>query len=1022
MTASSTISPPLKEIRVRTADVESATRNKGSQILDLMDAADSPSLFSKKGFYGALMDWSMRDEHFKTQLFRFVDVLPMLTTPGEVSRHLQEYLGDDQVKLSPALRLGLKAAGGASWLFGAGVKSQVTGMARQFMLGNDDKDIVSTLRKLHEQDIAFTVDILGETVVSEAEAEHYAKRYFDLMELLARETARWARPCKSDLAPRGELPRLNVSIKISALYSQIQPADPDTAIEKLSVRLRPILRRAKELGAFINFDMESYALKDVTLRLFKSIFAEAEFAKGPARGLAMQAYLKDCETDLGEVIQWARDSGQHVTIRLVKGAYWDYETIMAQQRHWPVPVFERKAETDANFEKLSLMLLENARVVDAAFGSHNVRSIAHTLAQAERLGVEKRAIEFQMLYGMADSLKRALLEMDCRVREYCPVGELLPGMAYLVRRLLENTSNEGFLANKFAKGASREELLRAPREVVGERRDAPLAGGRSVEAGPTGEELADRNVRAPVRAPFGNEPHTDFNIASEREKLREAIAGAKQKLGGRHLLVINNKPIQTRDWLASLNPANQNEVIGHAAQADIEHAEQALAAARAAWPKWSRTPTSERAELLERVATLMRRDKASLCALEVLEAGKNWPEADADVAEAIDFCSFYAAVMRDFDRPQRTQAVAGESNIQHWWPRGVGVIIAPWNFPLAILTGMAAAAVVAGNTVIMKPSDDTPVIGTRLMELFMEAGLPPGVANLLTGPGGKVGAHLVAHPQVDFIAFTGSKEVGLRIWETAGRTLPGQANLKKVICEMGGKNCLIVDSDADLDEAVVGCVASAFGYQGQKCSALSRLIVLADNYNKFMERLIAATASLRVGPAEEPGNNVGPVISRKAQQRILAMIESGKREATVAWQGVVPDDPNASYVPPTVFTDVPPASRLFREEIFGPVLSVTKAKDFDTALALANNSEFALTGGLYSRSPVNIERTKTELICGNLYINRTITGAIVERQPFGGFKMSGGGTKAGGREYLQNFLVPRVVTENCIRRGFAPVE
>jgi RHH-type proline utilization regulon transcriptional repressor/proline dehydrogenase/delta 1-pyrroline-5-carboxylate dehydrogenase len=324
--------------------------------------------------------------------------------------------------------------------------------------------------------------------------------------------------------------------------------------------------------------------------------------------------------------------------------------------------------------------------------------------------------------------------------------------------------------------------------------------------------------------------------------------------------------------------------------------------------------------------------------------------------------------------------------------------------------------------VILKPSDQTPVIGARLMELFMEAGLPAGVMNLLTGPGGKVGAHLVGHPQIDFIAFTGSKEVGLRIWETAGRTGPGQANLKKVICEMGGKNCLIVDSDADMDEAVAGSIASAFGYQGQKCSALSRLVVLADNYERFLQRLVSAAGSMRIGAAEVPGNIVGPVINRDAQQRILGIIEQGKKEAKLAWQGSVPSDPNACYVPPTIFSEVPPGSRLFREEIFGPVLAVTKAKDFDQALALANDSEFALTGGCYSRSPQNIERAKAELVCGNLYINRTITGAIVERQPFGGFKMSGGGTKAGGREYLQNFLVPRVVTENCLRRGFAPAE
>jgi RHH-type proline utilization regulon transcriptional repressor/proline dehydrogenase/delta 1-pyrroline-5-carboxylate dehydrogenase len=981
--------------------VESSIRAWGDKLFSLIEAADAPTLFSKKGFYGALMDWSMRDEHFKTQLFRFVDVLPALTSSSEITRHLNEYLGEEQVKLSPALRLGLKAAGGASWLFGAGIKSQVTGMARQFMLGDDPKEILEILLKLNKQGIAFTVDVLGEAVVSEAEADQYAQRYLDLLGLLGREVPRWKQPCQSNEAPSDTLPALNVSVKVSALYSQIHPTDPSMAIQRISHRLRPILRRAKELNGFVNLDMESYVLKDLTLQLFQSVFQEPEFASGPACGLALQAYLKDSETDLRTIVHWARNAGRRVTIRLVKGAYWDYETVMAQQRHWPIPVFSHKAETDANFESLSVILLENADAVDSAFATHNARSIASVLAQAERLGINHRQFEFQMLYGMADSIKSAVLQLGCRLREYCPVGEFLPGMAYLVRRLLENTSNEGFLANKFAKGSTRDELLRNPADLI----------SRSARIEPPSKSTL-----------FQNEPLKDFTIAEERERMAKAIRDLRPNLGKRHSLIINNKPVPTQDWLPSLNPANQAEVVGYSAQASVEHAEQARAAARAAQPGWARLPAAERAALLEKIADLMRRDKSELCALEILEAGKNWMEADADVAEAIDFCRFYASSMRELGQPQRTQVVAGETNVQHWLPRGVGIIIAPWNFPLAILTGMTTAAVVAGNTVIMKPSDQTPVIAARLMNLCLEAGLPAGVVNLLTGPGGSVGAHLVGHPRVDFIAFTGSKEVGLKIWETAGRTLAGQADLKKVVCEMGGKNCIIIDGNADLDEAVTGCISSAFGYQGQKCSALSRLVVLEENYDKFLARLVAAAASLQVGPAEIPGNIIGPVINRDAQERISKTIEAGNTEAKLAWQGSVPTDPKACYVSPTIFTEVPAGSRLFREEIFGPVLSITRAKNFDEALGLANDSEFALTGGLYSRSPQNIARAKAEMVCGNLYINRPITGAVVERQPFGGFKMSGGGTKAGGREYLQNFLLPRVITENCLRRGFAPVE
>jgi RHH-type proline utilization regulon transcriptional repressor/proline dehydrogenase/delta 1-pyrroline-5-carboxylate dehydrogenase len=829
-----------------------------------------------------------------------------------------------------------------------------------------------------------------------------------LMELLARETAHWKSACASDVTPRGSVSRLNVSLKISAFYSQIHPTDPDTAIEKLAGRLRPVLRRAKELGAFINFDMESYALKNLTLRLFKGLFAEPEFADGPDCGLALQAYLKDCEGDLGDLLTWARAQKRRITIRLVKGAYWDYETVIARQRGWPIPVFERKSESDANFERLSVVLLENEDLVTSAFASHNIRSLAHVLAQADRLGLDRRVLEFQVLYGMADAIKAALLQAGCRVRMYCPVGELLPGMAYLVRRLLENTSNEGFLANKFAKGATRDALLRDPVEVAREAASQPSP----VPPEPT-------TIGVPE---FANEPPVDFTIPAEREKIRGAISELRARMGRKHPLVIDGRRVETRDWAPSLNPANQDEIIGYSARASLEDADAALAAARAAHVKWARRPAGERARLFDQLGRLLHREKPALTALLVLEAGKNWAEADADVAEAIDFCHFNAAVARELGKPKRTQVIPGETNALQWWPRGVGVVISPWNFPIAILTGMMSAAVVTGNAVILKPSDQTTVIAARLMELIVEAGFPAGVINLLTGRGSVIGEHLVAHPRIDFIAFTGSMEVGLHIWETAGRTLPGQPSLKKVICEMGGKNALIIDGDADLDEAVAGTLQSAFGYNGQKCSALSRLIVVNDNYDKFVERLIAATASLRIGPPEQPGQIIGPVIDRASQSRILEMIAAGRKEARLAWQGVVPDDPKACYVPPTIFADVPATSRLFREEIFGPVLSLTRVKDFEEALRQANDAAFALTGGVYSRSPVHIEQAKAELVCGNLYINRGITGAIVGRQPFGGFKMSGGGTKAGGVEYLQHFMLPRAITENCLRRGFAPLE
>jgi RHH-type proline utilization regulon transcriptional repressor/proline dehydrogenase/delta 1-pyrroline-5-carboxylate dehydrogenase len=418
----------------------------------------------------------------------------------------------------------------------------------------------------------------------------------------------------------------------------------------------------------------------------------------------------------------------------------------------------------------------------------------------------------------------------------------------------------------------------------------------------------------------------------------------------------------------------------------------------------------------------MEARRFELNALEVLEAAKPWIEADADISEAVDFCRYYASEMRALDRPRVTQAVPGERNIQAWTPRGVGVAIAPWNFPMAILCGMTVAPLVAGNAVIMKPAEQTTIIAAALMDILVEAGVPPGVVNFVPGMGEDVGARLVAHPGIDFIAFTGSRSVGCRIWETAGRTQPGQANLKKVVCEMGGKNALIVDNDADLDEAIPAAVYSAFGYSGQKCSALSRLILLDGVHDRFVERFAAACASIPVGDPAEPGTLVGPVIDAEARDKILAMIEQGKKEAKVAFQAKLPPAAAAggSYVPPTVFVDVPRSASIAREEIFGPVVAILRARDLDEAFAIAMEVDYALTGGLFSRSPSALERARREYRVGNLYLNRGITGAVVERHPFGGFRMSGGGTKAGGRGYLENFLFPRAIAENVMRRGFTP--
>jgi RHH-type proline utilization regulon transcriptional repressor/proline dehydrogenase/delta 1-pyrroline-5-carboxylate dehydrogenase len=999
------------------SSLQSEIEQHGRRILRLVDQHPE-SLFSKAGFYQRLMALSMRDEQFKLQLFRFVDVLPSLRRSSEIVEHLEEYFADVRDGFAPFVHTGIRLARIAPWLSARVLRWNVSGMAHQFIAGKDSEDVVKTLRKRRAQKIGFTVDLLGEAVVSETEADEYAARCLDLLETLAQETQGWTDPIgkNSDL-----FPVVNVSIKISALYSQINPTDPADAIAHLAPKLLPILRHARERGAFINFDMESYAHKNVTLELFKKIFTDREFQDWPHVGIVIQAYLRDSEIDLRDLIEWGRARGTRFAVRLVKGAYWDHETIKAGQNAWNCPVYSQKPESDANFEALTRLLLENESVVTAAFGSHNVRSIAHAQAFADELCVDRSRFEFQLLYGMGGPIKRALVEMGYRVREYSPVGELLPGMSYFVRRLLENTSNEGFLRAKFAENTSEDELLRDPRELLRKSRNGvlPRSNNLTTNAMKEPNPSYSRSLDTPPGDTYENAPLTNFAQPENQDKMRKALSEMRTRLGKEYPLVINGERIFTGKTIASINPSSPGDVVGAVAEAGIAEAEHAVKAARDAFKKWRWTPFEQRAQLLERAAAIMDRRRFELSALEVFEVGKPWAEADGDIREAIDFCLFYAQQMRLIGRPRLTQHVPGEESYYHYWPRGVAFVIAPWNFPLAILCGMTTAALVTGNTVIMKPAEQSAVCGAMLMEILEEAGVPPGVLNYLPGKGSVMGAHLVDHKDVDLIAFTGSREVGLRIWQSAGITRPGQRELKRVICEMGGKNAVIIDADADLDEAIVDCTYSAFGYQGQKCSALSRLILLEENYDRVMERLLKAAASVRVGNPEEPGITVGPVIDEAAYNRILEYIQIGKSEATLAYQREdVPD--KGFFIPPTIFSDVKPNMRIAREEIFGPVVSVLKVRDLDEAIAVANGTDYALTAGFFSRSPANIERAKAQIEAGNVYINRSCTGAVVGRHPFGGFKMSGSGTKAGGPDYLLQFLVPRVVTENITRHGFAP--
>ncbi|MBI1851973.1 MAG: L-glutamate gamma-semialdehyde dehydrogenase [Planctomycetes bacterium] len=509
---------------------------------------------------------------------------------------------------------------------------------------------------------------------------------------------------------------------------------------------------------------------------------------------------------------------------------------------------------------------------------------------------------------------------------------------------------------------------------------------------------------------FRNEPLTDFSKPENKKRMESAIERVHAQLGQRYPLVIGNEKRLSTDFFPSRNPADPDEIVGHFSKGEKADAVKSIEVAAKSFESWKRVKPEERASHLFKAAARMRDRKYELSAWMIFEVGKSWVEADADVAEAIDFLEFYGREMIRLGGAQPLTPAPGEKNELHYIPLGVCVVLPPWNFPLAITTGMTSAAIVAGNTVVLKPSSDSPAIAAKMCEVFEEAGLPPGVLNFVTGSGGAIGDTLVEHPKTRMIAFTGSKAVGLHINELAAKVSPGQIWVKRVIAEMGGKDAIVVDADTDLDEAAMGVANSAFGYQGQKCSACSRVIVDKKVYDEFLGKLVKRVQAITVGPTRDQSNFMGPVVSERAMKSILEYIDIGKKEGRVV-AGGGKTGAKGYFIQPTVIADVAPNARLSQEEIFGPVLAVTKAENFDEALEIANNTEYGLTGAVYTRDRAKLEAAKQAFHVGNLYLNRKCTGAMVGAHPFGGFNMSGTDSKAGGRDYLLLFTQAKVWSE-----------
>ena len=691
-------------------DLEPRTQQIARDLLTATRAHPTKKLWSNH-----LMSWALQNHDFKIQLFRFIDVFPVLKSPDAIHQHLLEYLQQPNIQLPPGMSLTLKAGGLLKGTLAHTITSQIQSRAQTFIAGDSLSAALPALHSQWQNNIAFSVDLLGEAVVSHAEAAIYQQRYLDLITQLPAATHSWPASPQLESDHLGPIPRTNVSIKISALDGHVSPVAADDSLQRLVTALAPLLAAAQKHNVLINFDMEHHALKELTIRLFKTCCEQFQF---PA-GFALQAYLQSADEDARDLLAWSKEKNRAITLRLIKGAYWDFETIHAEMMNWPAPVWPTKPETDACFERLTHLLLQhtprsqNEPGIKLALGTHNIRSIAHALACLEKHHLPSNALEFQSLRGMADDLKSVLAQRGHRCREYVPIGNMIPGMAYLVRRLLENTSNESWLRADHAAHTPDDQLLAPPTgAATGATGMATTSVAIPVPHVPSQTHCP---LSPPITKDFINEPWRDFSQQSARTSFQDALART----------TVPN--IQNNTTLDQMN--------------------HAITTAQNAFPAWRNLPQSNRSAILQKTATLMRRNRDPLAALICKESQKTWPEADADICEAIDFCNYYALQALHLLTPQPLSHLTGESNPALHTPRGPTAVIAPWNFPHANATGMTVAALVTGNPVLLKPAEQTPAIARALCQLLWEAGIPKDILHFLPGKGELIGAALVRHPK-----------------------------------------------------------------------------------------------------------------------------------------------------------------------------------------------------------------------------------------------------------------------------------
>jgi RHH-type proline utilization regulon transcriptional repressor/proline dehydrogenase/delta 1-pyrroline-5-carboxylate dehydrogenase len=974
------------------------------------------SSFEKFSDYG--LSLTAQFDLIRVHLLKFLALLPSLDhdkSGAEVKRNLLESLrrlNDDSRSLSQKpgkakplpfylnilFTLGLSVAALVpAALLARIVRYMVRMMAKRFIAGESISTSTKTLRDLRESKRQATLDQLGELVVSAREADEYFEKVLQLIHGLKQHI------------PRGEknsagILNAHVSIKVSALSHDFRPQAFEATYAKVAPRLRRILQEAVREEVFINVDAEHYHYRDLVLKIFAKVLLETPELKDFAQtGIVVQAYLRDGSKHLMDVAQLAKQRGLRMPIRLVKGAYWDAETIEGEAHQFTPPQFLNKEESDLHFRQLAYLALKNHEQIHLAIGSHNLQDHAFVESVRTLRFPKAPVIEHQCLHMTYEALSHGLAKMNWPTRNYMPIGNLLVGMAYLVRRIMENSSQVGVLS--IMRSHQKASGLISPVDVLISKKKA----GTLVFDSFITQLRSDFSPVRPLRL-FLDDEREDLmgkmsSYRADLDKNQSALASSKDEK-----VICSSKPELLLGTYKLSTPAE--------AKAAVEKAHSALST-----DLWGKPNHAlNRVSVMLKAADLMLLRRNELSAIMIYEAGKTMTEALADVDEAIDFINFYA-------RQEIKLQISGEKLTN----RGVITVIAPWNFPLAIPCGMTVAPLVAGNAVILKPAEQTPLIGAALFDILIEAGVPTAMLTLIQGDGEQVGAPMVSHPLCAGVVFTGSKNVGQWIYKEAGSKLIEHHHLhrqmqKKIITEMGGKNAVIVTNNCELDETISGILYAAFGHAGQKCSAASRVIVHKEVKDAFTARLVGAIQDLKVGESFDPATAVNPLITEADQARVRKCIE-GARDEAIRVQGKILIDRSFEKLPgfcvgPAVF-EIPAHQATKKDswaqkEIFGPVIHVISYESLMDAVELFNGTEYALTGGIYSQSQDDIDFLIKYLKAGNLYVNRPNTGARVAIEPFGGFKLSGTGPKAGGVDYLKEFHYPviqQAVAE--LKEGFA---